>query len=224
MLIMKKMVTRTATKFKAIYEILYAAFGPQHWWPAKTPFEMMVGAILTQNTSWTNVEKAINNFKGNLSPKFVLDAQTDIIANIIKPSGYYNQKAKRLKYLSEWFKKYDFDVANICAAEPEKIRNELLSVSGIGHETADSILLYAFNFPFFVVDAYTRRIFKRIGFDIPDNYEDIRMLFEENLERDSALYGEYHALIVRLAKENCKKVPNCLSCPLKNICSHPSNP
>lgn len=208
------------TDLKEIFEKLYKAYGPQHWWPAETPFEMMTGVILTQNTTWSNVEKAILNFGGRLSPEFVLGADNADLAEIIRPSGYYNQKAKRLKYLAEWFKKYGFDIDRIKSLDPENVRRELLSISGVGPETADSIMLYAFDFPYFVIDAYTRRIFSRLGFDLPDSYDEIRSLFENNLERDADFFGEYHALIVRLAKEHCKKAPDCRGCPLSDNCEY----
>lgn len=214
-------LTRTTVmNLKDIFEKLYKAYGPQHWWPAETPFEMMTGAILTQNTAWSNVEKAILNFGGRLSPEFVLGIDTEELAQIIRPSGFFNQKAQRLKHLAEWFKIYDFDIDRIKSLDPESIRQELLSISGVGPETADSIMLYAFDFPYFVVDAYTRRIFSRLGFELPDGYEEIRSLFENSLERDADLFGEYHALIVRLAKEHCKKVPDCSGCPLSDICRY----
>lgn len=214
-------LTKTAEmNLKSIFEKLYKTYGPQHWWPAETPFEMMTGAILTQNTAWTNVEKAILNFGGRLSPEFVLSADTSALAQIIRPSGFFNQKAQRLKKLAEWFKIYDFDIDRIKSLNPENVRQELLSISGVGRETADSIMLYALDFPYFVVDAYTRRIFSRLGFELPDSYDEIRRLFEKSLERDAVLFGEYHALIVRLAKEHCKKSPDCNGCPLSDNCKY----
>lgn len=207
----------------SIYEKLFAAFGEQHWWPAETPFEMMTGAVLTQNTAWSNVEKAIANFRGRLSPDFILETQTDKLAQIIRPSGFFNQKAVRLKTLAAWFKKYGCDIGLLRSCNPEDVRRELLSLSGIGRETADSILLYALGKPYFIVDAYTRRVFSRLGFELPDDYDDVRRLIEKNIPRDAGLYGEYHALIVKLAKLNCKKKPVCDSCPLKGRCGFYEN-
>jgi len=138
-----------------IYEKLNAHYGDLKWWPAKTPYEVIVGAVLTQNTSWSNVEKAIANFGENLSPQFVRDADSTELIEIIRPAGFFNQKAVYLKAVTDWFAKYDFDVATVRRKPLEKLRPELLSVKGIGKETADSILLYAFGFPTFVVDAYT---------------------------------------------------------------------
>lgn len=208
-------------KLNDIFLKLFRAFGNQHWWPAKTPFEMMTGAILTQNTSWSNVKKALDNFGDRLSPDFVIGAESEELAQIIRPSGFFNQKAKRLKSLSEWYKKYNCDTEKIKAADPVRIRKELLNISGVGRETADSIMLYAFDFPYFVVDAYTRRIFTRLRMNVPDDYDDVRTEVESEIGRDVSLLGEFHALIVRLAKENCMKKPVCETCPLKDICSFP---
>ncbi len=201
-----------------IYDKLFAVYGEQHWWPAKTPFEMMTGAILTQNTAWSNVEKAIVNFGGRLSPEFILDAPSEKLVEIIRPSGFFNQKSVRLKTLSTWFSGYGFDIERVRICEPELIRRELLSLSGVGRETADSIMLYALHHPYFVIDAYTRRIFSRLGFSISEDYDEIREMFESSLPHDEKLYGEYHALIVRLAKLHCKKQPCCDGCPLRERC------
>lgn len=204
--------------FMSVFNKLYGAFGPQHWWPAKTPFEMMVGAILTQNTAWSNVEKALNNFEGRLSPQFICEASEKELAEIIRPSGFFNQKVLYLKALVSWFENYNCSVEFIREHDSSKTRRELLSLQGVGFETADSIMLYAFNRPYFVIDAYTKRIFTRLGCPLPKNYEDIRALFESELPRDAAFYNEYHALIVYLAKVNCKKIPACNGCPLCRIC------
>lgn len=202
-----------------VYDILFKAFGPQHWWPAKTPFEMMVGAILTQNTAWLNVEKALKNFDGKLSPEFILESTTEDIAEIIRTSGFFNQKAVRLKKLAEWFAGYNCNIDRIRAIDSEIMRKELLSLPGVGRETADSIMLYALKHPYFVIDAYTRRIFSRIGFMLSDDYEGIRNYFESNLPHNAPLFNEYHALIVYLAKFYCRKNPECEHCPLLNCCN-----
>lgn len=206
-----------------IYNKLYASFGPQHWWPAKTPFEMMTGAILTQNTAWTNVEKALANFSGRLSPQFIRDVKLEELAAIIRPSGFFNQKAPRLKRLAEWFLSYNCDTARLAAENGNVLRKQLLSLSGVGPETADSILLYAIHKPFFVVDAYTRRIFTRMGYNIPDEYENIRAMLERAIPHDEKLYGEFHALIVKLAKLYCKSIPVCTGCPLAKECNKQDN-
>lgn len=206
--------------FKDIYISLFRCYGEQHWWPAKTPFEMMVGAILTQNTAWSNVEKAIANFNGAPEPDFILKAGLDEIAAIVRPSGFFNQKAVRLKRLTEWYFRYDCNIEALKASDPEKIREELLSLSGVGRETADSILLYALEKPYFIIDAYTRRVFDRLGLDTAGDYDDVRRVFEHELPRDAALYNEYHALIVYHAKTRCKKAPACSGCPLISFCRH----
>jgi endonuclease-3 related protein len=200
------------------YEKLFEAYGKQHWWPAKDPFEMMVGAILTQNTTWKNVEKAIHNFGTRLSPQFIIDIDEQSLIDIIKPAGFFNQKAKRLKTLSRWYELYNYNINQIRRQSGEVLREELLSLNGVGRETADSILLYAAEKPFFVIDAYTKRIFKRIGLEIPDDYEGLRTVFETALPCDVNLFNEYHALIVHHAKQHCNAKPKCNGCPLFNLC------
>lgn len=203
----------------AIFNILLEAYGPRHWWPAETPYEMMVGAVLTQNTTWKNVEKALQNLGKGLSPDFIAAADQEELAGLIRSAGYYNQKAVKLKALTSWFQKYSYDIREAEKAEGEKLRHELLAVKGIGPETADSILLYALNKPYFVVDAYTRRIFFRIGFEIPPKYEDLRLQIETNLPTDLSIYNEFHALIVEHAKQHCRKNPTCIDCPLDFLCA-----
>lgn len=205
-----------------IYKLLSDAYGKQHWWPADTAFEMMTGAILTQNTSWSNVEYAIANFGTDLTPEYILSCPLKELKIKIRPSGFYNQKALRLKYLAEWFAKYDYDIEKVKSKNPEKLRTELLKVNGIGNETADSILLYAFEKTYFVIDSYTKRIFTRLGFNLPDNYDEIRIYFESRIPRSVTLYNEYHALIVKLAKTHCKTFPICNKCPLEGICPMPA--
>jgi endonuclease-3 related protein len=205
-------------KLMEIYNLLLKAYGKRNWWPAKTPFEMMIGAILTQNTAWTNVEKAISNFGDRLSPEFIDAVSKEELAEIIRPSGYYNQKADRLKAITEWFKKYSYDIKNARQVDGKVLRKELLDVKGVGKETADSILTYALDKPFFIVDTYTRRILYRIGYDIPKGYDELRLKIEENVPRDLYIYNEFHALIVEHAKNHCKKVPNCEGCPLDAKC------
>jgi Uncharacterized protein related to Endonuclease III len=202
-----------------IYATLLNAYGNRHWWPADTAFEMMVGAILTQNTTWLNVEKAMHNFGERLSPEFIAAASHEELASIIRPSGYYNQKALKLKALTEWFKKYSYDVEQARQAEGECLRSELLAVKGVGRETADSILLYALNKPFFVVDAYTRRFFSRLGYSVPKSYDELRENIESSIPQAVPLYNEFHALIVEHAKRHCQKTPSCSSCPVETVCS-----
>lgn len=208
--------------FLSIYRRLHSFFGPQHWWPADTSFEVMVGAILTQNTSWLNVEKAILNLKGKrlLSPKALYKADKKTIASLIKPSGYYNIKTARLRYFLDFlFQDYQGDVKKMAKDDMSGLRQRLLNVKGIGQETADSILLYALNKPIFVVDAYTKRIFSRHKI-IPEDssYAQIQDLFMRNLKPEAKIFNEYHALIVKLGKDYClKNNPKCDICPLKKV-------
>ncbi|MDR2547856.1 MAG: endonuclease III domain-containing protein [Lachnospiraceae bacterium] len=201
-----------------IYETLHTYYGNLDWWPAKTPYEVMVGAVLTQNTAWSNVEKAIINFT-DLSPQFVQDCDIAKLAEIIRPAGFFNQKAGYLKAVTAWFENYNFDVPTVQRESLEKLRPELLSVKGIGKETADSILLYAFGFPTFVVDAYTVRLCERYPLEISKSYDTVKAHFEDKLPRDADLYNNYHAMIVINAKEHCKKSkPLCGECPLADAC------
>jgi endonuclease-3 related protein len=210
-----------------IYLRLSAAFGPQHWWPAETPFEVMVGAVLTQSAAWTNVEKAIRNLKEAqaLSPDAIRNMSFTELAELIKPSGYYNAKARKLKSLVYWLgENFSDDIDGMAAKETQKLREDLLTVYGIGPETADSILLYALGKPVFVIDSYTRRIFARIGLLREENsYNDCQRLFTANLTPDVTVFNEYHALIVKLAKEACNKKPDCSRCCLDEICRHGKN-
>jgi len=205
-------------KLISIYETLLAHYGDLRWWPADTPYEVMVGAVLTQNTAWGNVEKAITNFGDNLTPEFVSDASLTELAELIRPSGFFNQKAAYLKAVTSWFKKYDYDIAAARSEPIEKLRAELLSVKGVGRETADSILLYALGVPTFVVDAYTIRLRGRYPLDAGDDYETVKAYFEAGLPPDARVYNNYHALIVINGKHCCRKKPLCASCPLTGDC------
>ncbi|HAS05010.1 MAG TPA: endonuclease [Dehalococcoidia bacterium] len=207
-----------------IYDRLLDAYGPQHWWPAQTPFEVMIGAVLTQSAAWTNVEKAITNLKKAqaLSPGAIRNMPFSELSGLIKPSGYYNVKARKLKSLVYWLgENYSDDIEQMSAVKSNKLREELLAVYGIGPETADSILLYALGKPLFVIDAYTKRIFSRIGLtNEDDSYNYYQKLFMANLATDVIVFNEYHALIVKHAKEACNKKPVCGGCCLSQICSH----
>ena len=203
------------------YDILLSHFGPQSWWPGDSPFEIIVGAILTQNTAWTNVEKAIENLRDDdmLSPKAMRDLSADELAELIRPAGYYRLKAKRLKNFVDFlYEQYDGSVEQMSTVDLFTLREELLAVNGIGPETADSILLYAMEQPTFVVDAYTARLTKRHEWIDPEaDYYDIKDFFESSVESNVDLYNEYHALIVRLGKTFCRTKPDCESCPLKDL-------
>ncbi|MBZ5700544.1 MAG: endonuclease III domain-containing protein [Acidobacteriia bacterium] len=208
------------------YDALFAALGPQHWWPGRTPFEVIVGAILTQNTSWTNVERAIVNLRREklLHPAALQRVSTAKLARCIRPSGYFRQKALKLKAFVRFLRKeYGGSLARMFRTPTAELRELLLGVHGIGPETADSILLYAGAHPVFVVDAYTRRILERHGQALPrDPYEQIRAHFERHLPRRVPLYNEYHALLVRTAKDWCRKTnPRCAACPLRSFLPQP---
>lgn len=205
-------------RLEEIFAILLEEYGPRHWWPAPTPYEMMVGAILTQNTTWASVEKAIGNFGGQLSPQLVESLSHEELARLIRPCGYFNQKAAHLKQLTRWFQGYGYDVERVKPMDNELLRHELLGVKGVGPETADSILLYALDKPFFIIDAYTRRLLSRLGYEVPRKYDSLRNRIEAVITRDTYIYGEFHALIVEHAKQSCKKLPDCEGCPLETRC------
>lgn len=209
-----------------IFKILNGHFGNLHWWPASSPFEVIVGAILTQNTNWQNVEKAIDNLKANslMSPEALLKAEDHVIAQLIRPSGYFNIKTARLKsfllFLSENFGN---DLDRMFSRKLWPLREELLKIKGVGRETADSILLYAGNKAIFVVDAYTKRIFLRHGLiDVKADYDEIQQLFMKHLPPSHDLFNQYHALIVNTGKMFCaKKEPRCTECPLLVLLQEP---
>jgi endonuclease-3 related protein len=215
------MANMTRDKIQQIYELLFKRFGPQFWWPGETKDEIIVGAILTQNTNWQNVEKAIANLKqaSVMSLEKLHDLPQDEIAELIRPAGYYNIKAKRLKNFLNWFfEQHNGSLEELQTMRTDSLREELLSVNGIGRETADSILLYALEKPVFVVDAYTYRIATRHQLIEPEcDYEQLRSLFEDNLETDDKLFNEYHALIVYTGKEYCRPRPKCSGCPLEHL-------
>ncbi|GBE17482.1 endonuclease III [archaeon BMS3Abin16] len=210
-----------------VYKRLFEAFGAQNWWPGETQLEVIVGAVLTQNTAWQNVKRAIVNLKGAgvLSLNGLIDVGSDGLAELIRPSGYFNVKAKRLKAVVN-FLSGSGGIKGLETAPTVELRRMLLDVNGVGEETADSILLYAFNRPVFVVDAYTKRIFSRLGLlDSGAGYAVVQEFFENSLPSDVNLYNEYHALIVRLGKDFCKKTrPQCLNCPLNDLCEFQNTP
>jgi endonuclease-3 related protein len=204
---------------RGVYKKLYTYFGPQHWWPAESSFEVIIGAILTQNTAWTNVEKAIANLRQKrlLNPKGLYNVNIKTLAKLIRPCGYFNIKAARVKsFLEALFADFKGSLELLLSLKAETLREELLKIKGIGLETADSIILYAAEKPIFVVDAYTRRFLLRHKLiKEGTSYQQIQSLFEENLPRKLNLFNEYHALIVRLAKEFCRPKSLCNICPLK---------
>jgi endonuclease-3 related protein len=207
-----------------IYARLYRHFGPQHWWPGDGAFEIIVGAILTQNTAWANVEKALANLKHArlLTPARLHQTRVTRIARLVRPSGYFQQKAKKLKAFTRFlFAVHGGKLARLFKTPTPELRAALLNIYGIGPETADSIILYAARQPVFVVDAYTRRVFTRLGWLASESahYEQVQQMFMDGLPRDVQLFNEYHALIVALGKNVCtKRAPKCGACPLQDIC------
>jgi endonuclease-3 related protein len=204
-----------------IYDRLFSAFGPQYWWPGETPFEIAVGAILTQNTNWVNVERAIKNLKfhNTLHARTLHRMQKKQLASLIRPAGYYNIKTDRLRaFLRFLMEHYRGSVERMRDSDTQILRENLLTVHGIGPETADSILLYALEKPIFVIDAYTKRIMQRHRL-IPEKipYHEIQDIFHKNLPSDAGLFNEYHALFVRLGKYHCKPKPKCGGCPLESL-------
>jgi len=203
---------------REFYTRMEARYGPTGWWPGDTPFEIAVGAVLTQNTAWSNVEKAIDNLKREnlLSARAIVECPLDRLETALTPSGYFRVKARRLRSFCEYLlTRYGGSMRRMQRRPLKSLRPELLDVHGIGPETADDILLYACGKRVFVVDAYTRRIFSRHGIIKPDiPYEGFRRFFEKNLEPDLHLYSEYHALIVYVGKDYCRRAPRCAACPL----------
>ncbi len=204
-----------------IYGRMAAHYGPTHWWPGDTPFEIAVGAVLTQNTAWTNVERAIANLKRErlLEPRAMLECPRERLEEALVPSGYFRVKTVRvLNFCAYLVERYDGAMANMARQPIETLRPELLEVNGIGPETADDILLYACDKPVFVVDAYTRRIFGRHGVVSEQiGYEDLRATFERNLHKNVHLFKEYHGLIVWTGKDFCRRTPKCEACPLGGL-------
>ena len=202
-----------------MYRAMLRSLGPQGWWPGRTRFEVIVGAILTQNTAWTNVARAIANLRQArvLTVRALATLPTPRLARLIRPSGYYRTKAVRVKRFVHFLQaRYRLDLSRMFAGRPSDLRRELLVVPGIGPETADSILLYAGDVPSFVVDAYTRRILERHGLTRPEaTYDAVQALFMNNLPPDVPLYNEYHALLVAVGKNFCRPVPCCERCPLR---------
>ncbi len=206
-------------KLEEIYKRLFEHFGCQNWWPAENEFEVCVGAILTQNTNWSNVERAIENLKKErvLSPDIIASMEQSKLEELIKPSGFYKQKAKRLKEFCNWLIR-EGGLEALKDLPVDAARAKLLSIKGIGFETADSILLYALNKPIFVVDSYTYRVLLRHNLiDEDADYHTIQELFMHNLPEDIQLFKEYHALLVMVGKTYCKKRPLCEGCPLEGV-------
>ena len=215
--------TPTGKKLLRIFHRLYSDYGPQHWWPGDGPFETIVGAILTQNVSWNNAERAINRLKqeGILSPSGLREVAIEELASLIKSSGYFNVKAKKLKAFAEHLgKNYGDNLEEMLQREPDTLRRELLSIYGIGEETADDIMLYAGGWPVFVIDAYTRRILERLDLVCEgQTYAELQAFFHSHLPRDARLFNEYHALLDHHAGVTCvRRDPRCSDCSLLDLC------
>ncbi len=206
-----------------VFERLLGRYGPQNWWPAETPFEMAVGAILTQATAWRNVERALGNLKsrGLLDPFLLSRISEEELWELLRPSGFFREKARRVRAFANFLvERYEGSLEKLLSKSAEEARAELLSLPGIGEETADSILLYAGGKPVFVVDSYARRIFSRLGVDAAGrSYKDFQAFFMNNLPLDARIFSEYHALLVRHGKEVCRKKPLCERCCLEDLCS-----
>jgi endonuclease-3 related protein len=216
-------MTKPTADLYGIFFQLARHFGPQHWWPAETPFEVAIGAILTQNTTWSNVARATANLReaGALAPAALAALASEKVEQLIRPAGFFRQKGARLQRLAALLDRdYAGDIGRLCAGPLDDARHRLLALPGIGPETADAILLYAAHRPTFVVDAYTRRIFARLGtLHGNESYTGIRAHFMSALPHEAPLFNEYHALIVALAKRYCRKrQPDCSACPLRDGC------
>lgn len=204
-----------------VYEALNARYGELDWWPASGPFEVMVGAVLTQRTSWRNVERALANLRdGGLDGmEALLTTSVEELEDLVRPSGTYRQKARRLLALFRTVnEKGSGSLEGFLGRPMEELREDLLSINGIGPETADSIVLYAAGLPVFVVDAYTRRVLERLGIEAGESYDEVARWFTEGLPDDAALFNNYHAMLVELAKGHCRTVPVCVDCPLLSMC------
>jgi endonuclease-3 related protein len=215
------MNTDSASQLMSFYQAMLARFGRQNWWPGETPFEIMVGAVLTQNTSWTNVEKAIANLKAAelLTPEKIYSISQQDLSAFIRPAGYMNVKAKRLKNLVKWFcEEHAGEFESLEAYSVDQLRETLILINGIGRETADAIILYALKRPTFVVDTYTYRLLVRHQcVSAEADYEEMKEFFERNLPEEVELYNEFHALIVQVGKNHCKPVARCEGCPLEQF-------
>ncbi|WP_122082384.1 endonuclease III domain-containing protein [Vibrio coralliirubri] len=201
-----------------VFNTLEQHYGYFDWWQREDPYEIVLGAILVQNTNWKNAEKALINLGDKCDPRLIAEMDLDDLAQKIRSSGYYNQKAIKLKAVTEWFSKYQYDISVVREQDKYQLRKELLEVKGIGGETADAILVYAIGKPSFVIDAYARRIFTRNGLDVPKSYEKFRALMESVIPLDTKRYGYYHGLLVEHGQQFCNPKPKCQDCPLNATC------
>ncbi|QIA65150.1 endonuclease [Vibrio astriarenae] len=201
-----------------VFKKLEEHYGYFDWWPSHNPFEVMVGAILVQNTNWKNVDKALGNLPQPLNAEAIESIDQEQLAALIRPSGYYNQKAIKLKALLAWFKQYDYDDSRLIPFSVDALRKELLEIKGVGNETADVILTYSLNKPSFVIDAYARRIFERYGLDVPKSYDQFRMLADNAMKHEKHKYDYFHGVLVEHGQQFCNKKPKCDGCPLSDRC------
>lgn len=204
---------------KWIYQTLQEYYGDLGWWPG-TPYEIMVGAVLVQNTSWANVDKSLAQLGGGLAPAYVEALPLEELIEKIRPSGFYKAKAACLKNLTAWYKQYGYRVETVQQQPFAKLRGELLAIKGIGNETADAILLYSFYFATFVVDAYLRRFAERLALPVSADYQALKIYFEAGFAKDAETLGNYHILILEHGKRHCKKRPLCPGCPFVTSCAY----
>lgn len=204
-----------------IYTKLLDYYGDLGWWPGHS-YEIMVGAVLVQNTSWKNVERSLEKFGDNLTAEYIETLPLEDLIKLIFPSGFYTAKANCLKSVTAWYKQYSYSVKIVQQQPQDKIRKELLAIKGIGQETADAILLYVFYFPTFVIDTYIKRIVDRLAIPVGLDYSTLQKYMERGLEKDASLYGKFHILILEHGKIHCKKKPVCSGCPLAHECSFPA--
>lgn len=207
-----------ARLIRGVFHSLEEHYGWFDWWPTSDPYQIMMGAILVQNTNWKNAEKALDNLGKTIAPQQVADMELATLAQAIRSSGYYNQKALKLKAMTQWFADYNYDIQAVRAQDTEVLRKQLLAVKGIGGETADAILVYAIGKASFVIDAYARRIFERNGLLVPKSYEKFHDLMEAVIPPNTKTYGYYHGLLVEHGQQFCHPKPKCEQCPLVDQC------
>jgi len=207
-----------ARLIRGVFHSLEEHYGWFDWWPTSDPYQIMMGAILVQNTNWKNAEKALDNLGKTIAPQQVADMELATLAQAIRSSGYYNQKALKLKAMTQWFADYNYDIQAVRAKDTEVLRKQLLAVKGIGGETADAILVYAIGKASFVIDAYARRIFERNGLVVPKSYEKFHDLMEAVIPPNTKTYGYYHGLLVEHGQQFCHLKPKCEQCPLVAQC------
>lgn len=209
-------------RIRQLYQMLEKGYETPNWWPAQSPYEVMVGAILTQNTNWNNVEKALENLRDCLTPQNILALTDEDLMERIRPAGFYKSKTRYLKAMTKWYESYDFSVSRVQEAAKERgikeFRKELRKVPGLGNETTDAILLYAFDLPSFVIDAYTMRLIERLPIRAGNTYLEVQKSFESAFGPRVDVYNKFHALIVIHGKEHCRKRPLCSECPLESNC------